>query len=506
MTPILFLIQLSGVRFEAVLYDGDTRFDLKMDDFSFISGIDLDEMKFADDNLRYMAQSDSAKLFLIPRQVRSRNYKGKSFSSLLGAPEAVYTNIKDVPDSVIRKMAVALFKRNPVSAANVCAYNLRRKDLANFMLSQEGLQNPDKVIEAILNDTQSDKEAEKPCEGKVLAYSNKKTLMNLVSAILEHKALVNPGKSHVLTYREKMKTTDWEGEQVDILYDKLYPVTITPNRTRANLSLTYAADAILTEPNNQKHVVKVFRNLTLIRDGKLNADTLVTSKELLPYLKSNGYVYIERENDVRIPMLGLDIVSQEDLKPNDFERMKNVYLDAYKLKAQIEVIKFILAERTAELPQKPSPYIGLAEYGVNAYGFYEAKIVPSIPEEITQPCIEVPGLRLNVEGYATMPVFSYVRDTLKRLPKMYGTKLIHLLYEELKHEKTFHLLDLKKEKHHYFDRCYLELCKCVMEILLCNNLATAAMTEVKPKTFKADNGLTVAFMTYREPIVEARKD
>lgn len=503
MTPTLFLIQLSGVRFEAVLCDADTRFDLNTGDFiNHISGIDLDNTQFADDSLKYLAKSDSAKLFLIPRSVRSRNYKGKSFSSLLGAPEAVYTNCKDVPEGIIRKLAVAIFKRNPTSAANVCAYNLRRKDLANFMLSSEGLQNPAKVIEAILNDTQSEEKA----EGKVLAYKSKKTVMNLVSAILEHKALVNPSKSVVLTYREKAETTDWKGEQVDILYDKLYPVTITPNRTRANLSLTYAADAIMTLPNTQKHVVKVFRNLRLIRDGKLNVDTLVTSKELLPYLKANGYLYTIRGNDVRIPLAGLDIVSQEDLKPNDFERLKNVYLDAYKLKAQIEVIKFILAERTAELPQKPSPYIGLADYGVNAYGFYEAKIVPSIPEELTQPCAEVPGLRLNVEGYATMPVFSYVRDTLKRLPKMYGTKLIHLLYEELKHEKTFHLLKLKKEKHYYFNLCYLELCKCVMEILLCNNLATAAMTEVKPKTFKADNGLTVAFMTYREPIVEAQKD
>lgn len=500
MTPTLFLIQLSGVRFEAVLLDGDIKFEPNAA-HGDISAIDLDKMEFAD-SVKSLAQSDSTKLFLIPREYRSHFYKGKSFSSLLGAPEAVYTNCKDVPEDIIRKIAVAIYKRNPTSAANVCAYNLRRKDLAKFMLSSEGLRNPAKVIEAILNDTQSEEKA----EGKVLAYKSKKTVMNLVSAIIEYKALVNPSKSVVLTYREKAKTTDWNGEQVDVLYDKLYHVTVTPNRTRANLSLTYAADAIMTLPNNQKHVVKVFRNLTLIRDGKLNVDTLATSKELLPYLKDNGYEYIEHENDVRIPLAGIDIVSQDDLKPNDFEGLKNVYLDTYTLKAQIEVLKFILAERVQDMPQSPSPYIGLADYGVNSYGFYEPKIEPSIPEELTQDCPEVPGLKLSVEGYATMPTASVVRDCLKRTPKMPGMKLIHSLYEELKAENTLQLLKWKKDRHYYFNLRYLELCKCIMEILLCNNLATAAMTEVKPKTFKADNGLTVAFMTYKEQIIEARKD
>ena len=291
-----------------------------------------------------------------------------------------------------------------------------------------------------------------------------------------------------------------------MLYSKLYPVTVTPNRSRANLSLTYVADAVLTEPNNQKHLVKVFRNITLIRDGKLNVATLVTSKELLPYLKDNGYVYIENENDVRIPLAGMDIVSQEDLKPNDFEGLKNVYLDTYTLKAQLEVIKFILTERVQDMPQNPSPYIGLANYGVNSYGFYEPKIEPSIPEELTQDCPEVPGLKLSVEGYATMPTASVVRDCLKRTPKMPGMKLIHSLYEELKAENTVQLLKWKKDRHYYFSLRYLELCKCVMEILLCNNLATGAMTEVKPKTFKANNGLTVKFITLKEQIVEARKD
>lgn len=500
MAPTLFLIQLSGKRYEAVLLDGDTKFEPKTTDI--ISVIDLDKMEFAD-SVKSLAQSDSTKLFLIPRGYRSRFYRGKSFASVLGAPEAVYTNCKEIPEIIIRKIAATLFKRrNPVAAANICLYNLRNNDLAKFVLSSEALQNPAKAIKAILGEDK----AEKRAEGKVPVYKSKKTLMNLVAAIIEHKAMVNPSKSEVLTYREKAKTTDWNGEQVDVLYSKLYPVTVTPNRSRANLSLTYVADAVLTEPNNQKHLVKVFRNITLIRDGKLNVATLVTSKELLPYLKDNGYVYIENENDVRIPLAGMDIVSQEDLKPNDFEGLKNVYLDTYTLKAQLEVIKFILTERVQDMPQNPSPYIGLANYGVNSYGFYEPKIEPSIPEELTQDCPEVPGLKLSVEGYATMPTASVVRDCLKRTPKMPGMKLIHSLYEELKAENTVQLLKWKKDRHYYFSLRYLELCKCVMEILLCNNLATGAMTEVKPKTFKANNGLTVKFITLKEQIVEARKD
>ena len=105
-----------------------------------------------------------------------------------------------------------------------------------------------------------------------------------------------------------------------------------------------------------------------------------------------------------------------------------------------------------------------------------------------------------------MPTASVVRDCLKRVPRMPGMKLIHSLYEELKAENTVQLLGLKKAKHHEFNLRYLELCECVMEILLCNNLATAAMTEVKPKIFKADNGLTVKFTTLKEQIVEARKE
>ena len=501
MTPTLFLIQLSGKRYEAVLLDGDTKFEPKTTDI-IISVIDLDKMEFAD-SVKSLAQSDSTKLFLIPRQYRSRFYKGKSFASVLGAPEAVYTNCKEIPEIIIRKIAATLFKRrNPVAAANICLYNLRNNDLAKFVLSSEALQNPAKAIKAILGEDK----AEKRAEGKVPVYKSKKTLMNLVSAIIEHKVMVNPSKTVTLTYREKAKTTDWNGEQVDVLYSKLYPVTVTPNRSRANLSLTYVADAVLTEPNNQKHLVKVFRNITLIRDGKLNVATLVVGKELLPYLKENGYKYIEHENDVRIPLAGMDIVSQDDLKPNDFEGLKNVYLDTYTLKAQLEVIKFILTERVQDMPQNPSPYIGLANYGVNSYGFYEPKIEPSIPEELTQDCPEVPGLKLSVEGYATMPTASVVRDCLKRVPRMPGMKLIHSLYEELKAENTLQLLKWKKDRHYYFNLRYLELCKCVMEILLCNNLATAAMTEVKPKTFKADNGLTVKFITLKEQIVEARKD
>lgn len=501
MTPTLFLIQLSGKRYEAVLLDGDIKFEPKPA-HGDIFAIDLDKMEFAD-SIESLAQSDSTKLFLIPRQYRSRFYKGKSFASVLGAPEAVYTNCKEIPEIIIRKIAATMFKqRNPIRAANICLYNLRNNDLAKFVLSSEALQNPAKAIEAILGEDKAEKRAEK----KVPVYKSKKTLMNLVSAIIEHKVMVNPSKTVALTYRKKAKTTDWNGEQVDVLYSKLYPVTVTPNRSRANLSLTYVADAVLTEPDNQKHVVKVFRNITLIRDGKLNVATLVTSKELLPYLKENGYVYIEHENDVRIPLAGIDIVSQDDLKPNDFEGLKNVYLDTYMLKAQLEVIKFILAERVQDMPQNPSPYIGLANYGVNSYGFYEPKIEPNIPEELTQDCPEVPGLKLSVEGYATMPTASVVRDCLKRTPKMPGMKLIHSLYEELKAENTVQLLKWKKDRHYYFNLRYLELCKCVMEILLCNNLATAAMTEVKPKTFKANNGLTVKFITLKEQIVEARKD
>ena len=501
MTPTLFLIQLSGKRYEAVLLDGDIKFEPKPA-HGDISAIDLDKMEFAD-SVKSLAQSDSTKLFLIPRQYRSRFYKGKSFASVLGAPEAVYTNCKEIPEIIIRKIAATLFKqRNPIRAANVCLYNLRNNDLAKFVLSSEALQNPVKAIEAILGEDKAEKRAEK----KVPVYKSKKTLMNLVAAIIEHKVMVNPSKTVALTYREKAKTTDWNGEQVDVLYSKLYPVTVTPSRTRANLSLTYVADAVLTEPSNQKHVVKVFRNITLIRDGKLNVATLVVGKELLPYLKDNGYEYIENENDVRIPLAGIDIVSQDDLKPNDFEGLKNVYLDTYTLKAQIEVLKFILAERVQDMPQNPSPYIGLADYGVNSYGVYEPKIEPSIPEELTQDCPEVPGLKLSVEGYATMPTASVVRDCLKRVPRMPGTKLTHSIYEELKAENTVQLLGLKKAKHHEFNLRYLELCERVMEILLCNNLATAAMTEVKPKTFKADNGLTVKFITLKEQIAEARKD
>lgn len=497
MNPTLFLIQLSGVRFEAVLMDADTRFKLQTTDSS-ISGIDLDVMEFATD-LKDLAQSDTAKLFLIPRQYRSSNYKGKSFSSLLGAPEAVYMNCKDVPDSVIRKIAVAIFKRRPVSAANVCAYNLRRKDLANFVLSSKALQNPDKAIEAILGDTQSEEEAEKPCEDKVLAYSNKKTLMNLMAAIIEHKALVNPYKSKVITQRAKAETTDWQGETVDIVRDKLYRVEIVPNRSRANLNLMYAADAILTQPNGKKHVVRVYRNLSIIRDGKLNMPTLVTSKELLPYLDENGYVYKVYGDEVHIPLCGLDIVSQEDLKPNDFDGIKAVYMNAYRLKAELEVIRFILSERNEDKLKTPSPYYELSGYGVDANGFYKPKTV-SEPFAEPQPYIEVPSVDIAVEGYATLPTQSYLKEALQRTPKVPGTKLQHEIYEELKAEKTFHLIEMKREKDKQFALATLELGKVVTEILLFNNLATAAMTWIKPRHFKADNGLVVKFKTIHERV------
>ena len=64
MAPTLFLIQLSGKRYEAVLLDGDTKFEPKTTDI--ISVIDLDKMEFAD-SVKSLAQSDSTKLFLIPR-------------------------------------------------------------------------------------------------------------------------------------------------------------------------------------------------------------------------------------------------------------------------------------------------------------------------------------------------------------------------------------------------------------------------------------------------------